>query len=448
MCVIHTKHWKKQRPKPSATYMGLMSSYHRFSCSLTRKTTMKRVFDTHQQECEEVTQNNLGSTPPYHSVSDERNDPLYLFGQQLMKSNFTRVVTFYNNSRRRISSKLAARSLGEGIIHAKVEELKFINDMKETTNAGDEPGSYLQIFYDYIRSSPTIHKVALEQFWVSELNDFASVLSSMRSLHWLVIEYFSGSFGKVLFLADVLIQQTSLVRLKFYSGTLEHSDVRNLAQGLHQNRSLKTLELCFCMIDDRDVRCLMEHWPRDSPLKRIYLPDNNIGPAGVQSLLQAAHEHPALRKINLEGNIDIGYEGARVIGNALHNLPHITHLNVTNIISSSELAQVQAKIHAEQALMDGIVRNSGIFELSARENGFSDVSQDSIRLYTALNNLGRYLLTADHGLPLTIWCHVFAGIVFGRNRMREKHGFCHKEYTVTSIYSFLREQPQLMVQPR
>jgi hypothetical protein len=182
----------------------------------------------------------------------------------------------------------------------------------------------------------------------------------------------------------------------------------------------------------------------------MYLPDNNIGPAGVQSLLQAAHQHPALmRKINLEGNIDIGYEGARLIGNALPNLPHITHLNVTNIISSSELAQVQAKIQAEQALMDGIVRNSGIFELSTRENGFSDVSQDSIRLmYTALNTLGRYLLTADHGLPLTIWCHVFAGNVFGRNRMREKHGFWHKEYTVTSIYSFLREQPQLMVQPR
>jgi hypothetical protein len=161
---------------------------------------------------------------------------------------------------------LAARSLGEGIIHAKVEVMKLKNDMKETTKAGDEPGSYLQIFYDYIRSSPTIHKVALEKFFISELDDFASVLlSSMRSLHWLVIEYFSGSFGKVLFLADVLIQQTSLVRLKFYSGTLEHSDVRNLAQGLHQNRSLKTLELSFCMIDDRDVRYLMEHWPRDSP---------------------------------------------------------------------------------------------------------------------------------------------------------------------------------------
>ncbi len=398
-------------------------------------------------------------------------DPILLLSQELMESNYERKLTLRNIH---ITSMLAAQSLAAGIMHAKVEVLKIKNDMKETTEAGEASGSYLRILHDCIRSSPTINWIILEEFYASELNDYASVLCSMHSLCYLTIEYFSGSFGRKLFLADVLIRQPSLVMLKVRSGTLEHSDVRRLAQGLHQNRSLKTLELRSCEIDDQDVGYLMEYWPHDSPLKRMYLPENHIGPAGVQSLLPAAQEHPALREINLGGNRGIGYEGARLIGNALPNLQHITHLDITDIIRFREFGeppldpsspQAQTKVQAELALMNGTIRNNGIFELLFCKDFFSHALQDGIRLYTELNNLGRYLLTADHELPPTVWCHIFgkSGMLegikeFGRIRTFENRGFealrmekrqkyFDKGKIASVIYFFLREQPQL-AQPR
>jgi hypothetical protein len=172
------------------------------------------------------------------------------------------------------------------------------------------------------------------------------------------------------------------------------------------------------------------------------LPDNDIGPAGVQSLLRAAQEHPALREIHLEGNRRIGYEGARLIGNELPNLHHIIHLDITDIIRWSDHVQVNAKIQAEQALMNGVIDNTGILKLLLSKDEFSGVFQDSIRLYTRLNDLGRYLLATENGLPSTIWCHVFE-----TNRIWEISDICRMRYAASAIYFFLREQPHL-VQPR
>jgi hypothetical protein len=61
-------------------------------------------------------------------------------GQQLLESDYERVLTLYGLH---ITSKMAAQSLAAGIIHAKVEVLNLIYDVEETTEAGDEPGSYL-----------------------------------------------------------------------------------------------------------------------------------------------------------------------------------------------------------------------------------------------------------------------------------------------------------------
>ncbi len=399
--------------------------------------------------CSEIQRNDQGTTKfsYYMPIEAENqylrlmvdNQHLRLLGTSLVGNTNLREIVFHQLY---LNNESEAQTLAAGIAQCKLQKLTFSGHVEDATTTHDEPGSCVRIFHNGICSSQTINSINL--FWLNGpwMENFAStVLYSLRLQHLSIASIdFYGDCGLNRILSEVLIRQPSLIDLEVRDCDLGDVDSLCWTRSLHLCRSLKTLNIRHCGIGDRAAGHLAEHILHPgSLLQRLALQENQIGVAGVQSLLLAVQRHPALIELDLEGNQNMGYEGQRLIGNALPNLAHLTHINIRNCVAVAErdmdpnceaaLSYLRAKQQAEEALLNGVVRNVGIVLSMDCNEPISDVT----RLHLALNNNGRYLLAAHHGLPSTIWCNIL--------------GKLHNQYESKSlIYFFLREQPSL-VQP-
>ena len=84
-----------------------------------------------------------------------------------------------------------------------------------------------------------------------------------------------------------------------------------LAQALHHNSTLKTLNLSHNNISDAGATDLAQALRHNSTLEKLYLSHNNISDAGATDLAQALHHNSTLEKLDLDGNDGIGEEGIR-----------------------------------------------------------------------------------------------------------------------------------------
>jgi hypothetical protein len=272
------------------------------------------------------------------------SDYFILLGQSLIGNTHLRDIRF-NNLR---LTEAVARSLAAGISQSKLEILLFRESIYEENPP--KQGKFRRILLEGIRCCRTVRNFRASNISDrDEVKELAAVLPFMYSLETLAIfEFYSSGDRYARLVSEVLIRQPSLQILVLCNGVLEGADVLLIATALHQNRSLLTLELFNCKIDDRAVGLLVTHWHPDSRISRLYLESSQFGPAGVQLLLQAAREHRALRKLRLSGNGQIGLEGLRLIGNFLPNLQHMTHLQIRHCARLNEFDDLSCEAALQQ----------------------------------------------------------------------------------------------------
>lgn len=245
-------------------------------------------------------------------------------------------------------------------------------------------------------------------------------------------------------LACSMKKNTSLKHLSFHRCGLLDIGMRSFFQiGLSNNVTLTHLVFDGCGIGDVRMRLMAENWSSTSALESLTLSNNELGPNGVRFLLDAIRRVPSMRKLILWNNHQIGYEGLRLIGDALSQQLRLTEIDLTNCAQwqeypdqASSRAQTTACQQASCALSQGAKSNLQIQVLK-----LGSVQLDpgyrwkEIQFHVGLNACGRHLLSAHHDLPSSAWSHILAKC--------QRQAYNKADLT----YFMLREQPDLIQTP-
>jgi Ran GTPase-activating protein (RanGAP) involved in mRNA processing and transport/predicted Ser/Thr protein kinase len=139
----------------------------------------------------------------------------------------------------------------------------------------------------------------------------------------------------------------TLIKLDLSNNKLDSAGVKNLAEALQHNTTLKCLNLAGCQIGSqfgttamKDLAAVLQY----ATLMTLNLCYNNIGPAGAKNIALALPHNKTLKKFNLSNN-HIGNKGAKDLADALQynrtltqldlNLNDITDLKITDVISDA-----------------------------------------------------------------------------------------------------------------
>jgi Ran GTPase-activating protein (RanGAP) involved in mRNA processing and transport len=128
-------------------------------------------------------------------------------------------------------------------------------------------------------------------------------------------------------LKDVLRRNKSLavLRLKKNRFGCSPSAVRCIAEGLRENKSLRSIDLSHCRLGDQGVSVLANGLgTSNKTLKDLFVSDNQITATGLGVLLDLVGNKLSISKLDLAGN-PLGTEGANVLANALarNTIPHL-----------------------------------------------------------------------------------------------------------------------------
>jgi Ran GTPase-activating protein (RanGAP) involved in mRNA processing and transport len=219
------------------------------------------------------------------------------------------------------------------------------------------------------------------------------------------------------------------------------------ADVLYHSLSVTQLTLDSCGINDAGVSLLVEVWRLNSPIEYLSLRNNQIGATGAQLLTRSIRDHPAMQRLDLSNNYQIGHEGLRLVGDELFHPPHrLTHVLLNNCITwthyedllcHSAQDQESARCRAQDTLLKVIIQNVQLHVLSVLGNALSSNTEQEISFYGSLNRTGRYLLSTHHELAPAVWCYILA-----KNKECEDDTFGSSR-----IFYHLREQPSSLVQP-
>jgi hypothetical protein len=377
------------------------------------------------------------STEPYHDI-----DFAVQLGESLMNNTSLKRLTLTTFD----MSATDARALAIGVAGSKLKAVEISGRI----NWCDEARKRIarKILYEGVISSLTIQDIMLQCVQAREMLDsFGNALVEMKLLRIIRVlqsDYWSRQFGQQL--SDFMLRKSSLITLFLDDIPMKDIGFTAIARGMRDNVTLKNLHVKKCGIGNDSVRMLVAHWHPNSPLQCLSLAVNKIGPKGVQMLMQAIVHHPALKSLDLNGNAKMGFEGLRIIGEALSAQLSVKYVEVlgcatydSDYKNGAAEAQEKAWLPAKQALLEGLTRNHLIeaFEVNSFFTHLQTVPGSfgkEIYFYTSLNRMGRRLLSTYHGLASTVWCHILSN--------------CQQQYLFATdlTYFFLREQPSL-VQP-
>jgi hypothetical protein len=162
-----------------------------------------------------------------------------------------------------------------------------------------------------------------------------------------------------------------------------------------------------------------------------------IGPRAAQGLIQATLLFSAFKRLSLINNKAIGYEGLRLIGEALPN-SKLKELVLTETVEwvdydddDDELALAQELKcdQAADALVKGVRNNVHLHVLNLDEVYLPAKALAELDFYIEMNcNFGRHLLSQQHALPPAIWSFLLA-----------KFG-----HEISVVFFYVRELPMLV----
>ncbi len=232
------------------------------------------------------------------------------------------------------------------------------------------------------------------------------------------------------YLSDRLRGPTSnLLGLTLRLCRLDDGAMTILASGLHNQRSMTTLNLADNRIGDDSIAAFVENWPEDSKLELLDLRDNLITTVGLERLMTALPNRHAMKTLMLRSNA-FGFDGVEMIGNHLPNL----RLKDFRLGGTSILSSQVTRTRAMHSLLRGIKANYFLQNLDIQYYSFPRLElTHEITFYTKLNLYGRHLLTLANDVPPALWCLLFAKARIDR------------EFSpVSIIFYFLVEQPHLV----
>lgn len=118
------------------------------------------------------------------------------------------------------------------------------------------------------------------------------------------------------FLERLSIKQTTL-------GHVEHGHLRikELTDVLANNRTIKSLTLLKCAVDDEGAIRLANALRNNSTLEELRLDFNRIGDKGIVALGETLKVNKSLKKFTIVGNKNITDSGIGIFGQILANLP-------------------------------------------------------------------------------------------------------------------------------
>jgi hypothetical protein len=271
-----------------------------------------------------------------------------------------------------------------------------------------------------IAQSSSIKTVRLESTFAKA--NFKPIVSSIRSLETLSIE----ENCHVPYLCEGLRLTESVTNLEITRQMLDLDQMQLLSTTLPHCLSIKSLNLSQAQMDDERLMILLEHWQPTSPLEKLDVSFNNITAVGAAGLFRACSNLPLLKSLQMKYNQQIGYPGIHMIANELPNVPLKT-LDISECYYSRPYEGESDLRRAVDALTDGV---RGSHTLGRLVFSFGT---DRLSFFLELNRLGRFLLTINHGLASTVWCHIF-----------EKCGRTRNTKRANLVYYFLREQPHLV----
>lgn len=243
------------------------------------------------------------------------------------------------------------------------------------------------------------------------------------------------------------LRRPTLSTLNVYNGIILGGleVMPRLGHALQHNTTLATLKLDNLHLHDRDLALLMDHWGANASVKTLSFRCNVFGQDGAQRLMRWVVEHPTLQSLDLSCNV-IRVEGIRRIAMELPNLsPQLTRLNLSHcaetlLFADGDEARIQASnafaaasYQAGVALLQGIQSNFHLQSLLLQGVFVTQPLEREIQFYRGLNVTGRRLLSMNHGLATTVWCHILA---------RGIKQF--PEFQASILYYFLSEQPALV----
>jgi hypothetical protein len=216
----------------------------------------------------------------------------------------------------------SAADLADGIRYSKIEELGVCSKVFV-----DQPVLWRQVCQG-VQASSTIRQLLLmfknESVIPTSMDWLGSILSSLTNLEKLTLELFRGIIiDQVLF--NILSKSSSLTTLSLRTDPPDDVDVNRLVQILRQSSSLKRLELEGCNINNNNLQLLVDCWHPNLSIRSLCLDFTTFDSSGLQILLRAiADGHMLLHELDLPPNFRLGYDGLRILGEALPSLTTIT----------------------------------------------------------------------------------------------------------------------------
>lgn len=177
-----------------------------------------------------------------------------------------------------------------------------------------------------------------------------------------------------------------------------------ISVGVFHSCTLQTLAVERSQFSDAGILRFCRNWPLDSALQVLDFRANDIGRSGACALIEATRQHPAMRRLVLTCNTQIGYEGLRILGQDL--LPTLTllELELHNVVSEREKNDpnsVTIRDAACRAMANGLQQNTMLQELSIGYNSLGPVgAQTILRAVATHPTLRRLCIFADRSIGL------------------------------------------------
>jgi hypothetical protein len=210
---------------------------------------------------------------------------------------------------------------------------------------------------------------------------------------------------------------------------LSVADMQLLVAGLRTSQQLDKLLLLAVPLTDEHIRIFTTEFLTHPTFTRkieenhgtqchLGLENDFIGPIAAQSLIQATLTFSVCKTLNLSHNTPIGYEGLRLIGEALPS-SKLSELILTESVEwveyddddDEELAEAQdwKCIEAADALVEGVRNNVHLQVLNVEGLHLPALAVEEIDFYLEMNrNFGRGLLSQQHTLHPSIWSFLLA----------------------------------------
>ena len=227
-----------------------------------------------------------------------------------------------------------------------------------------------------LHDHPNLHEKELEKVYISrikgddEAQDLAQLYNEYPNMvNWTDLVKVTGiSDARAVALAQALHHNSALKTLDLSNNSISDAGAVALAQALHHNSTLWKLYLSNNSIGDAGAVALAQTLHHNSTLKTLDLSNNSISDAGAVALAQALHHNSTLKTLDLSNN-SISDAGAVALARALQHNSTLKELDLSNnSISDAGAVAIAQALHHNSTLKElDLTGNDGIGEEGARQ---------------------------------------------------------------------------------